>query len=115
MNIRQQEKTSSMVEIKLENKPLIIIKIIDSEIENKGDSPSDVNSRNNISAISIESLIEAHDISYIDDEQEEVLSSILAQPKINSNVINQNWKQPFSDMDNQSLSYSTGTDQVRET
>ena len=114
MNIRQQEKTSSVVEIKLENKPVIKIKIIDSEIENKGDSPSDVNCRNNISAISIESLIDAHDISYIDDEKEEVLSSI-AHSKKCSKAIHQNGQQPFSDMNNQSLSYYTGTDQVRKT
>lgn len=115
INIRQQEKTSSMVKTKLENKTLIKVKIIDSKNENKGDSPNDVTSRNNISAISIESLIDAHDVSYIDEEQEEVLSSIVAEPKKNSNAIHQNCQASFSDMDNQSLSYGTGSDQVRET
>ena len=104
-----------MVKTKLENKTLIKVKIIDSKNENKGDSPNDVTSRNNISAISIESLIDAHDVSYIDEEQEEVLSSIVAEPKKNSNAIHQNCQASFSDMDNQSLSYGTGSDQVRET
>ena len=115
MNIRQQEKTSSMVETRLENKPLIKIKTIDSEYENEGYSPNEVNSKNNISAISIESLIDAHDISYIDEEQEEVLSSIIAEPTPNFKDIPHNCQPLFNDMDNPSLSYPADSKQVRET